>query len=100
MRIFKITVGIPFYMITGSAGKTATGMLRSSATVETRSLDIRTRVADTYANVDGQSLHVQPYRFTCPWPPPVVRQAKRVRSAIPGYFAFHFLSLYWQAQTV
>lgn len=55
-----------FYLLTGSAGKTATGMPRSSVTVEIRSLDIRTWVADTYANVDGQSLHVQSYRFARP----------------------------------
>jgi hypothetical protein len=47
-----------------SAGETATGAPRQSVRVEIRSVDIASWVADTYSSVEGQSVHVQSYRFT------------------------------------
>jgi hypothetical protein len=52
-----------FYLL-GGQGETATGIARISTRVEIRSIDIGTWVADTYASVDRQSVHVQSYRFS------------------------------------
>jgi len=55
-----------FYLLTGSDGQTATGVARSSVSVEIRSLDATSWVADTFAAVDGRKTHIQSYRFTRP----------------------------------
>ena len=53
-----------FYLMVGSAGKTATGITRSSVRVEIHSTDAASWVADTFASVDGKNTRIQSYRFT------------------------------------
>lgn len=53
-----------FYLIGGSGGQTVTGIDRNSVRLEIRTLDRRSWVADTFAQVDGQSTQVQSTRFS------------------------------------
>jgi len=53
-----------FLLLGGIGGQTATGIPFSSVRVEINSLDNGSWTADTYSTIDGQSTHVQSYRFT------------------------------------
>lgn len=53
-----------FYLVGGPGGQTATGIERTSVRLEIRSLDRRSWIADTFAQVDGQSIRVQSTRFS------------------------------------
>ena len=53
-----------FYLLSGSGGETATGVIRSSVRVEVRSSGAALWIADTYSYVDGQETQIQSYRFT------------------------------------
>jgi hypothetical protein len=61
---YEADTGRYVFFLIGGQGETATGMPRTSARIEIRSVDIATWVAETYTSVDGQSLLVQSYRFT------------------------------------
>ncbi len=53
-----------FYLFGRGPSHSATGALLSSVRVDVRVMGEQSWVADTYSSIDGESIHVQSYRFT------------------------------------